>query len=326
MNSGEKVENMDDKWLVGVDIGGTTIKIAFVTLDGTIVTKWEIPTNKVNHGINIPQDIAKSIEGKLIKFYKGKSDLVGLGVGAPGPVDDRDGSIIVGVNIGWSHFPLKEKLQQVLSLPVTVDNDANVAAIGEMWRGAGEGAKDMICVTLGTGVGGGVISNGEIVHGVNGAAGEIGHMTVVTDHGALCNCGKYGCLETIASATGIVRMANEMIKSTTTPSVLRNIELLTSKTIFEAAQHGDPLAETLVNKVALDLGLSLANVANVTNPQKIVIGGGVSKAGDVLLNPVKKYFQLFAFSRVAEGGEIRIAKLGNDAGVIGAAWLVKQLI
>jgi glucokinase len=315
---------MEKKWLVGIDIGGTTIKIALISINGEILDKWEIPTNKNNHGNEIPSDIAKALHIKSSEHNLTTDHLLGVGVGAPGPVNDADGSVSVGVNIGWSNFPLKKKLQEVLSLPVVIDNDANVAALGEMWKGAGDGSSDMLCITLGTGVGGGVIANGDILHGVNGAAGEIGHLTVVTEDGAPCNCGKKGCLETVASATGIVRLANVWLQSTDTPSKLRSQQPLTSKVIFDSADEGDVIALKLIEKVAFYLGLSLANVANVTNPQKIVVGGGVSKAGDTLLNPVKKQFQQFAFPRVAEGAELTIAKLGNDAGVIGAAWLVKH--
>ena len=197
---------MYEKWLVGVDIGGTTIKIAFINQNGEIKHKWEIETNKSDKGHHIPADIAKSIDQTLNQLDQNKSKLIGIGVGAPGPVNFTNGSIEVAVNLGWKNFHLKDLLEMETSLPVIVENDANMAAIGEMWKGAGEGSKNLICVTLGTGVGGGIIVNGEIVHGVNGAGGEIGHITSVVENGALCNCGKSGCLETIASATGIVRL------------------------------------------------------------------------------------------------------------------------
>ncbi|WP_338471979.1 ROK family glucokinase [Niallia sp. XMNu-256] len=317
---------MENKWIVGIDIGGTTIKIAFISCIGEIIDKWEIPTNKNESGNKIPNEIARSIEIKLEQHGQTKDQLLGAGAGAPGPINDNDGSVYVGVNIGWKNFPLKEELQKELTLPVIVDNDANVAALGEMWKGAGEGAKDMVCITLGTGVGGGVIANGNILHGVNGAAGEIGHMTAVVEDGAPCNCGKFGCLETVASATGIVRLANEYLEMHEIPSVLRDIVPLTSKAIFDHAAAGDALAQRIVEKVAFYLGVSIANVANVTNPEKIVIGGGVSKAGKTLLDPIMKQFRRFAFPRVVQGADLALAMLGNDAGVIGAAWLVKNKI
>lgn len=318
---------MSEKWLVGVDLGGTTVKIAFITDSGDIVHKWEIPTDKSERGNKIPSHIARAIDEKLMEIGETKGKLSGIGIGAPGPVNDADGSIHVAVNLGWRNFPLRDRLSLETALPVVVDNDANTAAIGEMWKGAGEGANDLLCVTLGTGVGGGVIANGEIVHGVNGAAGEIGHITSVVEEGALCNCGKSGCLETVASATGVVCLAIGALTSTETPSTLRDVynetNELTAKLIFEAAKARDELAVNVVNELAFHLGFSLANMANVLNPEKIVIGGGVSKAGDILLNPVREQFHRFAFPRVAEGAELIIATLGNDAGVIGAAWLAK---
>jgi len=314
---------MNEKWLVGVDIGGTTIKLAFISQEGDIAHKWEIPTNREEKGTRIPSEISSAIDKKLTELAETKDQLLGIGVGAPGPVNDTDGSIEVAVNLGWSHFPLQEILEKETSLPVVVDNDANVAAIGEMWKGAGEGARDLLCVTLGTGVGGGVIANGEVLHGVNGAAGEIGHITSVIEDAVRCNCGKLGCLETVASATGVVRLAEKVLQSTAAPSMLREAKNLTSKIIFDTAKAGDELALNVVNKLAFYLGFALANIANIVNPEKIVIGGGVSKAGDTLLLPLQQQFLLYAFPRVADGVELKVAKLGNDAGVIGAAWLAK---
>jgi glucokinase len=264
----------------------------------------------------------------LNQLDQNKSKLIGIGVGAPGPVNFTNGSIEVAVNLGWKNFHLKDLLEMETSLPVIVDNDANMAAIGEMWKGAGEGAKNLICVTLGTGVGGGIIANGEIVHGVNGAGGEIGHITSVVENGALCNCGKNGCLETIASATGIVRLTMEKLHNHNVSSKLRDYDnedqTMSSKLVLEAAKEGDELATRIIDHITYYLGLALANLANGLNPEKIVIGGGVSKAGEVLLFPLKEQFTRFAFPRVAQGVDLSIAKLGNDAGIIGGAWLAKQ--
>ncbi|WP_216827698.1 ROK family glucokinase [Alkalihalobacterium elongatum] len=321
---------MEERWLVGVDIGGTTIKLAFVTTDGELVTKWEIPTDKTKNGHRIPTDIAKSIDQKMLELNVPKGTLLALGVGAPGPVNFTDGSIEVAVNLGWEHFPLKALLEKETALPVVVDNDANLAALGEMWKGAGAGANDMIFVTLGTGVGGGIISNGKIVHGLNGAGGEIGHITSVIKDGASCNCGKKGCLETIASATGIVRLALEEVSTTTHFTRLKDVfeetQTLTAKDVLDLAKEEDGPAKKVIDEVALYLGLALANLANGLNPEKIVIGGGVSKAGDTILAPIKEYFVSFAFPRVFDGIDITIATLGNDAGVIGAAWLANMSV
>ncbi|MDT8859226.1 ROK family glucokinase [Alkalihalobacillus sp. MEB130] len=317
---------MENKWLVGVDIGGTTIKMAFLNQEGHLVAKWEIATNIKENGQHIPKEIAQSIDEKLVELNEVKDKLIGIGIGAPGPVDFATGSIEVAVNLGWTDFPLKELLEKESGLPVTVDNDANIAALGEMWTGAGEGSNDLIFVTLGTGVGGGVISNGKIVHGMNGAGGEIGHITSIIEGGARCNCGKNGCLETIASATGIVRLAVEELKRSNEASQLRDYynenNTVTAKLVLDAAKENDDVAKRVMEFVTLHLGLALANLANGLNPEKIVIGGGVSKAGSTLLNPIKEQFSRFAFPKVL-GAEITIATLGNDAGVIGGAWLAK---
>ncbi|MFP5106754.1 ROK family glucokinase [Neobacillus sp. C211] len=318
---------MDAKWLVGVDLGGTTIKMAFISLNGDIIYSWEIDTDKRESGRYIPTTIASTIDQKLNELNQTKNRLIGIGIGAPGPVN-VDGSIEVAVNLGWRKFPLQAILERETSLPVAVENDANIAAIGEMWKGAGKGAKNLICVTLGTGVGGGIIVNGEIVHGVNGAGGEIGHITSVPRNGSPCNCGKSGCLETVASATGISRLALEKLDSTNDISKIRDYyekhQTISAKLVFDAANEGDELAKRVIQQVVYHLGLALANLANGLNPEKIVIGGGVSKAGDTLLGPLKEEFVLYTFPRVAQGAEIVIATLGNNAGVIGGAWLAKE--
>ncbi|MFC0558111.1 ROK family glucokinase [Halalkalibacter alkalisediminis] len=319
---------MKKNWYVGVDIGGTTIKMAFVTAKGEIVTKWEIPTNKIDEGKHITSDIAQAIEEKCKELGEEKDILVSIGLGAPGFINMENGFIYQAVNIGWVDFPLKEQLEEKTGLTVTVDNDANIAALGEMWTGAGDGAKNLLCVTLGTGVGGGIITNGQILHGVNGMAGEIGHYTSVPEGGAACNCGKTGCLETIASATGIARLAVEKLADYP-ESVLKATydqrATISSKDVFEAAEKGDKLGNKVIEEVSFHLGLALANLAIALNPEKIVLGGGVSKAGSLLLGPLEEQFKRFALARVAEGCEFKIATLGNDAGVIGGAWLAKQV-
>ncbi|MDX8341822.1 ROK family glucokinase [Rossellomorea sp. YZS02] len=322
---------MTEKWLVGVDLGGTTTKIAFLSKYGELLHKWEIPTDKSENGKNIIVNIAKAIDKKLEELDQTKDKLVGIGMGAPGPVDTAKGIIYEAVNLGWeNNTPLKDLLEVETGLHAVIDNDANCAALGEMWKGAGDGAKDLVCVTLGTGVGGGVITNGNIVHGVKGAGGEIGHITVVPEGGFQCNCGKTGCLETVASATGVVRLANEKLDAVADESSLRELRdsrgTINAKDIFDAARETDELALAVVDQLAFYLGLSLANLGNGLNPEKIVIGGGVSKAGDILLKPVKKHFEQFSFPTVRTSTNLSIATLGNDAGVIGAAWLVKNKI
>ncbi|MGE8204509.1 ROK family glucokinase [Heyndrickxia sp. NPDC080065] len=319
---------MSHKWIVGVDLGGTTTKIAFIQDNGEIILKWEIDTDNSDFGKNILKNISDSIDQKLETLKQTKEILVGIGLGAPGAIDLEKGLIYEAVNLGWeNNYPIAEILGGVTGLPVVVDNDANCAALGEMWKGAGNGAKDLVCVTLGTGVGGGVIANGQIVHGIKGAAGEIGHITVIPENGAPCNCGKTGCLETVTSATGISRIATEAIHTYYNESKLKmifeNNSKISAKDVFDSAREGDQLAIEIVDKVAFYLGLALANIGNVCNPEKIIIGGGVSRAGNVLLNPLNQYFQNFAFSTVAQSTSIDIATLGNDAGVYGAAWLIK---
>ncbi|MED1438763.1 ROK family glucokinase [Aeribacillus composti] len=319
---------MIDNWLVGVDLGGTTIKIAFININGDIIEKWEIPTDK--SGKNIVSDISQSIYEKLKELGESKQKLIGIGMGAPGPVDLTEGIISRTVNIGWeNNYPLKKNLEKETGLQVIVDNDANLAALGEMWKGAGNGERHLICVTLGTGVGGGIIANGEIIHGKNSAGGEIGHITSVLHGGFPCNCGKTGCLETVASATGIVRMAIAKMEEFNGRSTLnRELERkgsITAKDVFDAAKNGDEMALQVVDDMTMHLGLALANLATALNPSKIIIGGGVSKAGEFLIKRVKNVFQQFVFHE-ASAADIALATLGNDAGVIGGAWLVKTYI
>jgi glucokinase len=316
------------KWIVGVDLGGTTTKLAFVTTEGEIVHKWEIPTDNTNEGQNITGNIAKAIDEKLAEHDQLKSNLLGIGMGAPGPVNYEKGIVLNVVNLGWpDNYPLKDRLEAATSLPAAIENDANSAALGEMWMGAGAGAKDLVCVTLGTGVGGGVIVGGKVVQGINGAAGEIGHITAIPSGGAPCNCGKTGCLETVASATGIVRLAKielaKGLKGELSEKLAENGSI-TAKDVFDAARNSDELAQSVLEEVSFHLGFVLASIANTLNPEKIVLGGGVSKAGDILVDPVKNNFEKFAFSPVRDSTKLALATLGNDAGVLGAAWLIKN--
>jgi glucokinase len=318
-----------EKMIVGVDLGGTSIKLALLTNDGEFIEKWEVPTDKSESGKHIPKTISLAIEEKLKEMNKTKEDVAGIGIGAPGSVRLEDGLIFAAVNLGWENYPLKAILEKESGIPVIVDNDANIAAVGEMWKGAGNGAKDVVMVTLGTGVGGGVIVNGQVAHGISGSAGEIGHITVMPDNGVLCNCGKIGCLETISSATGIARIANEKLQSTTKETILRERsgdKGLSTKDVFDAYAKGDEVAEEIVHYVMKYLALVLAGVGNTLNPENIIIGGGVSNAGDLLLKPLRTYFDQFAFTTVRESTKISIAQLGNDAGAIGAAYLVKKFI
>ncbi len=319
-----------NEWLVGVDLGGTTVKIGFLTTEGEIIHKWEIPTNKDNEGKHIVIEIANSIKQKLENVGESITKLKGIGIGAPGPADFEKGLILEAVNLGWKEpYALKQEFEDRLNIPCRIENDANCAALGEMWQGAGAGDLDLVFVTLGTGVGGGIVSNGKIVHGIKGAAGEIGHSKVQIEHGYMCNCGRTGCLETVASATGVVRLAKDLAPNWTEESLLKN-EVnqngsVSAKDVFDYAKNGDEFAQTVIDKMCAYLGLALSHLGNALNPTKIIIGGGVSKAGDELIRRTNHYFQSYSFPTVADSTQLMLATLGNDAGVYGAASLIGSL-
>jgi glucokinase len=303
----------------GIDVGGTTVKMGLFSLEGQVLDSWEIITRTENNGATILSDIAESIELKLKEKSIDKSQVVGAGIGVPGPVK-ADGTILKAVNLGWGVFNVAETLEKLAGLKVKAGNDANVAALGEMWQGGGRGCSNVVMVTLGTGVGGGIIIDGEIVTGTNGAGGEIGHIHVEDNETQSCGCGKKGCLEQMASATGVVRLANIALKSTDTPSVLRTGEV-SAKAVFDAVKAGDKLAIEVAEKFGKYLGTALSNVAVVTDPEVFVIGGGVSKAGDILLEYIKKHYNAHVFAACKEA-KFSLAQLGNDAGIYGAAKLV----
>lgn len=278
------------KYGFGVDVGGTTVKMGFFETSGKLLDKWEITTNTDDNGKAVLPDIAKSIDNKLAQEGISKAEIEGIGIGVPGPVRN-DGVVLNCVNLGWGIINVAEELGRLTGLPVKVGNDANVAALGEMWQGGAKGSKDVIMVTLGTGVGGGIIVDGKIVAGYNGAGGEIGHITVNNDEIEPCNCGQYGCLEQYTSATGIVRMAKRKLAKTQDETSLRKFENITAKDIFDEAKAGDAVALLLVDEVGEILGSTLSNIACVVNPEVIVIGGGVSKAGQILIDTIKKHYQ-----------------------------------
>ncbi len=305
------------KYAFGVDIGGTTVKIGLFTEGGNLLDKWEITTRKDNGGAFILGDIAKSLENKLAEKSINKDDVLGVGMGVPGPVKE-DGTVVKCVNLGWGIFNAAEELSKLIGLKVSVGNDANVAALGEMWQGGGKGHENVVMVTLGTGVGGGIIINGKIVAGVHGAGGEIGHITIDTEEKETCNCGKSGCLEQYASATGVVRLANKALNDSDKPSKLRDVQYISAKAIFDEAKAGDELAMQVVEEFGKKLGLALSHIAEVVDPEVFVIGGGVSKAGQIILDTVSKYFKMYSFHACRETG-FELAKLGNDAGIYGGA-------
>lgn len=307
------------KYLFGVDVGGTTVKLGLFDPEGEVKEKWEIVTRKEDEGSHIIPDIADSIKAKMVEHAIDKSDVIGVGIGVPGPVTD-DGTVLLAANLGWGKKNISIELGDILGVNVKAGNDANVAALGEMWRGGGRGYKDMVAVTLGTGVGGGIIIGGKIVCGATGAGGEIGHIHLEDAETDTCGCGRKGCLEQYASATGVVRIANKKLAANDKASVLRNDEV-SAKAIWDAVKEGDELAIEVANVYGEYLGKGLAAVANVVNPQIFVIGGGVSKAGDILIEYMKPHFEKYVFPGAANC-KFGLATLGNDAGIFGAAKLV----
>lgn len=296
----------------GVDLGGTTCKIGLFKTNGELLDKWEIKTNTENNGAFILDDIANAIEAKISTSQIDKADIEGIGIGVPGPVA-ADGTVYKCVNLGWEVFNVAKELSDKTGLKVKAGNDANIAALGEMWQGAAKGYSDIVMATIGTGIGGGIIVNGQIISGSKGGSGEIGHICVNKDETEKCSCGKTGCLEQYASATGIVRMAKEKLHRYD----------ITAKDIFDEAKAGDASANELINQLGEFLGTALASVANVTNPQIFVIGGGVSKAGKILIDATEHHFRKQAF-HICSDARFVLAKLGNDAGIYGSVQLILE--
>ena len=308
------------KYGFGVDVGGTTIKMGFFETNGRLISKWEIKTNTEDGGENILSDIALAIDNKLAQEAISKNEVQGVGIGVPGPVRS-DGVVNGCVNLGWGVVDVASELGKLTGLSVKVGNDANVAALGEMWQGGGKGSKDVIMVTLGTGVGGGIICDGKMIAGFHGAGGEIGHITVNKEEIEPCNCGQYGCLEQYTSATGIVRMAKRKLNRSTEETSLRKFEELTAKDIFDEAKAGDPIAKQLVEELGSILGSTLSNIACVADPEIIVIGGGVSKAGEILIETIQRHFIEGCF-HACKNTKFVLASLGNDAGIYGCMQMI----
>lgn len=308
------------KYGFGVDIGGTTCKIGLFDMNGTILEKWEIKTNTENHGAAILDDVATAVLDKMKEKEITKEDVQGIGLGVPGPVDS-EGTVHKCVNLGWDVINVEKALNEKTGLLVKAGNDANVAALGEMWQGGGKGHQNVIMVTLGTGVGGGIIVDGKCLVGAHGAGGEIGHLCVNYQETETCGCGKKGCLEQYASATGITRLANMRLAKDEKPSTLRNVAEMSAKEVFDAVKAGDEVAIEIATEFGKYLGHALANLAAACDPAVIVIGGGVSKAGEVLLDYIKGPFKEMAFF-ADKDTEFALAELANDAGICGAAKLV----
>ncbi len=313
-----------EKKCIGVDVGGTTVKLGLFETTGTVLHKWEVPTRKEEGGRYILEDVAASIKTVLAEQGIDMEDVVGAGLGVPGPVLP-DGYVEVCVNLGWRDKNPQSELSALLGgLPVKSGNDANVAALGEMWQGGGKGYTDIVMVTLGTGVGGGVIIDEQIIAGKHGLGGEIGHMHVRDEETEHCNCGGVGCLEQVASATGIAREARRVMAAGDAPSSMRKYgDGISAKNVLDEAKAGDELALKVMDTVGHYLGLALAQVSMTVDPDIFVIGGGVSKAGQFLIDQIWKHYD--KFTPISENkAKLGLAKLGNDAGIYGAARLVLE--
>ena len=311
------------EYAFGIDLGGTTAKIGLFTTSGALLEKWEVATDTSNAGEHILENLAAAILGKMKEQNIQPEQVEGVGIGVPGPVLDSSVVPIVCANLGgWGERNVSAQLSGLLDgLKVLVGNDANVAALGEIWMGAAKGAKNAVMVTLGTGVGGGVVVNGKVIDGVHGAGGEIGHITVNRHETAVCGCGKRGCLEQYSSATGVVRCMKKLLdENPDTPCMLRGTEFA-AKDVFDAARNGDALAAREVDEMADTLGMALANIADTVDPEAFLVGGGVARAGEVLFTPLTKHFQEYAFKSCREI-PIKQASLGNDAGIYGAVRLI----
>ena len=304
----------------GVDIGGTTVKLAFFDETGLLLDKWEIPTVTAQAGKQILPDVAASISDYLSEHGVVRESVIGVGVGVPGPVDGR-GVVNRCVNLGWGVFNIAEELSRLTGFPVKAGNDANVAALGEYWKGGGAGCGSMVMVTLGTGVGGGIVLDGKLLHGAHGSGGEIGHLVQRRGETEACGCGKFGCVEQYCSATGVVRLAKRHLAATEADCSLRALEKMMAKDVFDAGKAGDPVALEILEDYYDHLGEFLADLCCVVDPEVVVLGGGVCKAGQMLIDGMRPYFLKHVF-HAAAGARFEIAKLGNDAGAYGTFKLV----
>lgn len=309
-----------DKKVFGVDIGGTTVKMGLFTSAGDLLDKWEIPTRTEDGGKNILPDIATSILSKMEAKKLSMDDVAGIGLSVPGPVDDN-GVVHRCVNLGWGEFSIGDEMRKHIDLPVFAGNDANAAALGEVWKGGGKGCRNVVVVTLGTGVGGGIIVNGKVLSGYCGAGGEIGHIHMDDSETEKCGCGNCGCLEQYASATGIARLARRRLAKDDAPSFMRTAPSMNAKVVFDAVKSGDAVAIEVAEEFGEILGKGLAMIASVINPEMFVIGGGVSKAGKVVLDYISKNYVKYVFHG-SRNSKFELATLGNDAGIYGSAKLV----
>ena len=308
------------KYCFGIDVGGTTVKCGLFTEEGELLDKWEIPTNKENSGGMIPQEIANTVKEKIQEKSLQREDILGLGIGLPGPVDSK--GIVNGcANLGWGVLNIVEIMQTLTGFRVLAGNDANVAALGEMWMGGAKGFDNIVMITLGTGVGGGIIVDGKMIAGSIGAGGEIGHMLINSEETAVCGCGGRGHLEQYTSATGVVRLAKQLLIETEMPSMLRGVMNFTAKDVFDSAKENDELALAVVDLFGQYLAQGLGLIAAVVDPEVFVIGGGMARAGGIIIDVVKRYYNRNLFPPIRDK-KFCFAELGNDAGIYGCAKLL----
>lgn len=318
---------MNEEKYIGIDLGGTAIKMGIVNPDGTLLQEIERPTPKSEGSQKVVETFDQMLHILLEETKTDWKNIKGIGIGIPGFVDINTGEVIEACNINWNYVKIKDILEEKWRVPVRVDNDANTAALGEMWVGAGKGSTNILCLTIGTGIGGGIIINGDIYHGTNGMAGEIGHFKVIEDGGEPCNCGGYGCFETEASATAIVKkalIAIDCMSSIPLKDEFDKTGTITAKAIVQLAEKNDPTCQKIITNLGELIGKTLSNFCVLLNPEKIIIGGGVSYAGDLLINPMISSFKQHALKRISDNTTITQATLGNRAGLIGAAWLVHK--
>ena len=300
----------------GVDIGGTTVKIAWYEESGKMLREWEIPTVRDNEGVQILPDVAASLNAFLEENGVDRQQVIGIGVGVPGPVNSR--SVVNRcVNLGWGIVDIAKELTALTGLPVKAGNDANVAALGEYWQGSGRDYESMVMATLGTGVGGGIVVDGHMLHGAHGCGGEIGHIVMNRDETEVCGCGKRGCAEQYCSATGVARLARIRLAEDDAPSTLRQLGKIEARNVFDAGKQGDAVANEILERYYEYLGEFLAIICTTVDPEVIVLGGGVCKAGQVLLDGIRRYYVKYAF-HATTGVQFAIAQLGNSAGTCGA--------
>jgi len=309
--------------VLGIDLGGTAIKTALVTSDRKVLAKASRPTEADKGLESVLQAMTVGAHEVLEQAQVSMSDVIAAGIGAPGPMNWETGMVFSPPNLpGWKNVPLAERMSSLLGVPCYVDNDGNLACYGEFWMGAGQGSQNMCALTLGTGVGGGVVVGGNLVHGIDGTAGEVGHMKVERD-GRTCGCGAQGCLEAYGSVSGMITTAQEKL-SNGEPSILRDLcggneSIITGKMISDAAQQGDAIALDVLQETGVWLGVGISSLINLLNPEKIVLCGGMIAAGEALLEPIRKTALQRSFDVPGIRAEIVTAALGSDSGVLGAA-------